>query len=516
MRRIAVIGGLTVLTAAGVFTYLALLGTTYHAGAGFEAMSAINAKIKPGDLCVVHPGVQDAMPNPAAASSTGDKITYVGSAGLTDTLARASIVCPGGVFGKPNVTLKGLTFSSKLELTESADYDSVLYCTVKGNFSSQGADHVVFANSKWTGNSFCLNKWVLGHSDDVKILNCDFPYLGQGQTSGDHAVLYWDVDGLVEMFNRKLVTVEAGTTGDAGEGPVWYFDTRNVTSRGNTTSINLKKNCYGVWRLRGDSGTNKGCFNWHMDGDRIICYGQGGRLLASSSASCGSGNYLAQCVGSWDVFMDSCVVDASACVTSQFEFQGGMHSWHITNSVIAMNGPALYAFDIHGSTTQAPTGTGPCNVTNCTLVGVNVVRFTDEYSRPTWEPGAMTFKNNIVYAWSGAVASFASSLAAAPAGFVSSTILAYPTLPAQFGSGSIAADPLFVNPTKGSLDAHVKAGSPALAMNAGAYGAPGPSPTPSPTPTPSPSSTPSPSPSVPPGDTTRITVTGPAVITVTQ
>jgi hypothetical protein len=193
-----------------------------------------------------------------------------------------------------------------------------------------------------------------------------------------------------------------------------------------------------------------------MDRDTIICLGQGGNWMPSSSASCSTdpARYLPQCVGSWNVFMDSCLVDASTCVASEGSWQGGMHGWQISDSKIRMKGPAIHAFDIHGSM-----------VVRSTLEGVNgtAVRWTDEYGRPLWQAGDMNFCQNTVLG----------------------TIYTAPTLAAVPG---------------------------AVVSNC----QPAPSPTPAPTPTPSPSPTAVPSPSTAPGDTVRINVTGPAVITVTK
>jgi hypothetical protein len=60
-----------------------------------------------------------------------------------------------------------------------------------------------------------------------------------------------------------------------------------------------------------------------------------------------------------------------------------MHAWHLTYTSIAMNGPALHAFDVHGSSVQ-----------NCVLTGG--VTWTDEYSRPVWMAGEMVFDHNTI------------------------------------------------------------------------------------------------------------------------
>ena len=111
--------------------------------------------------------------------------------------------------------------------------------------------------------------------------------------------------------------------------------------------------------------------------------------MPSSSANCGAGAYQAQCVGAWDSSIDSCVIDGSGTSgPTEFYYQGGMHGWRITNTVLAMNGTALRAFDIVES-----------SVAQSTLVGNNAVRWTDEYTRDLWSAGDMSFTGNVVAAW---------------------------------------------------------------------------------------------------------------------
>jgi hypothetical protein len=157
--------------------------------------------------------------------------------------------------------------------------------------------------------------------------------------------------------------------------------------------------------------------------------------------------------------MDSCFIDASgtsgAC---EFYFQGGMYGWHITNTVIAMNGPALHAFDMHDGVV----------VRNCTLSGVNTVRWTDEFSRGVWVPGAVSFTNNIVSSWGGTLMTFDPTLAVAGA-FTADYNLYWQgsggSIPKLLSSDAHAryGDPLFVVASKGpTFDPHLRTGSAAI------------------------------------------------------
>jgi hypothetical protein len=445
----------------------------------FQTISRANVAMQPGDVCYLWPGIHSGIPNPTATATNGGRFTFIG-AGLNggnpvaDTLSRATILVPGGRITQPYVTLKGVTVAGDLELSESADRDSILSITCTGSWSNQGGDYNVYANSVYQGPFWNLNKATLSSSVGVKLFHNDFPYLGQGVTGAqDHIALTWNADSTVEMFDRKLITVEAGL--DNALGAEWHFDDRHHQSRGNTTHIHLNRSCYAVWRWRSDGEVDIGSFDNRFDGDVIVCDGETSdgptSFMPSSSANCGASLSDAQCVGGWGSVMDSCVIDASGTTgMSQFYFQGGMHDWQITRSVIAMNGSALNAFDVRGTNV----------VEQCTLSGIDTVEWTDEYSKGPWSAGAVTFHNNIVNAWSGNTMTFARVLSV-PNAFASDYNVFWQgsggAIPRLLSSDphSVYGDALFVSPGLGAgFDCHLRAGSPALGLvptgiDAGAY-----------------------------------------------
>lgn len=399
-----VAGGFLLGALAGLLRVDDAESAVYHAGPGQpETVSSANAKMQPGDVCVLHAGTHNALPNPAAAATGGKRFTFQGDCPAGDTVARAGIILPGGTISKPYVTLARVSINGGLTLSETADRDSIIDVTATGSSDNAGADYTVWVRSKFKGPTRTLNKGVLGASDGVEMWYCDWPYLGVGKTGGDHIDLTWDADSTVEVGCRKLITVEAGLP--TSLGAEWHFGDRNRTSRDNETRIHLKRDCYAIWRWRSnkDWQDDRGCFNNTFTNDRIIVTGVGGVIMPTSSASCGSGGYLAQCVGAWNWTVTNTVIDASACTgPSTIYWQGGLHGMRFSNCTLAANGPAIEAFDIHDQSAFI----------DCTIRGA--VKFTTEYTRPLWQAGDMTFCRN---ALTGSL-SIAPALAAVPGAFV--------------------------------------------------------------------------------------------------
>jgi hypothetical protein len=169
------------------------------------------------------------------------------------------------------VTIKGVRVAGNLGCTESGDRDSILDVTADGDFDHQGGDYDIYARDVFKGTKFNLNKNTLGSSDGVQIYGCDFRYVGQNENAGDHNWLVWNADSTVEMFNRRLITVEAGLPIEFGGE--WHFDDRNRVSRGNHTVIKLNRGTPNMWRWRSDQSVDIGCFGNRMDCDMILVTG---------------------------------------------------------------------------------------------------------------------------------------------------------------------------------------------------------------------------------------------------
>ncbi len=433
----------------------------------YKTIAKANAVMVPGDIARILPGTYTSLPNPTAAATGGLRFTFLGTSAngdpLVDSLSRATIILPGGYVSKPYVTLRGVRVSGNFGCSESGDRDSITDVIVDGNFDHQGGDYSIYSRCKFKGGKFNLNKGTLGSSDGVQIYRCDFPYVGQGVTSGDHNWLVWGADSTVEMFNRRLITIEAGLPNEFGGE--WHFDDRNRVSRGNYTKINLNRTCYAVWRWRSDTSTDIGSFGNKFMSDTILVTGTSpspSTMLPTSSANCGAGTYLPQCVGAWNATMDSCFINATGVNgVVDIVWEGGMTGWTIKNTVIATNGGAVRAFDVHGS-----------SVKNCTIAGMPAAVWTDSYSRALWQAGDMKFDHNIVVAWSGSPIQFDATMLIAGAYVVGNNLYwgggIVPTWPVD--TSSRYGDPLFVNGNKGvAFDPHVRTGSLALTLGAGAY-----------------------------------------------
>jgi len=434
-----------------------------------RTIAKANALVVPGDVVRILPGTYADFPSPSAAPTGGLRVTYIGTTTsadpMRDTLSRASIVLPSGSLTKSYVTIKGVRFAGNLGCSEAGDRDSLIDVTVDGDFDHQGGDYDIYSRDVFKGSKFNLNKGTLGSSDGVEIYNCDFRYVGQNETEGDHNWLVWNADSTVEMFNRRLITVEAGLPMEFGGE--WHFDDRNRISRGNKTIIHLNRGAPNMWRWRSDASVDIGCFGNRFDCDTILVTGSSSgnesNLLFSSSADCGNETYLPQCVGAWNCTMDSCLINASAATANDvhLNWQGGMRGWSITNCVFATNGFAILALDIHQS-----------RVSNCTIVGAPAAGWKDSYGRTIWKAGDMTFTNNIAYSWGNGCVIFDPTMIVSGAYTVSKNLYwgcgSVPSWPSD--ASSIYADPKFVNGSPGlAFDPHLLTGSPALPLGAGAY-----------------------------------------------
>jgi hypothetical protein len=470
LRTIIAAALLFALPAQAKTIWVSPSGNDSNAGGQTSPLRTIakaNALVLPGDLVRIMPGSYSEFPNPAAAATGGMRFTYMGTTTgadpMKDTLSRATIVLPSGSLSKSYVTIKGVRVAGNLGCTESGDRDSILDVTADGDFDHQGGDYDIYARDVFKGTKFNLNKNTLGSSDGVQIYGCDFRYVGQNENAGDHNWLVWNADSTVEMFNRRLITVEAGLPIEFGGE--WHFDDRNRVSRGNHTVIKLNRGTPNMWRWRSDQSVDIGCFGNRMDCDTILVTGSSpaeSNFLFSSSANCGQQTYLPQCVGAWNCTMDSCLINASAVSgIVHMNWQGGMTGWTITNCVLATTGEAVLAFDVHQS-----------RITNCTLAGAPVVSWKDSYGRPIWGSGDMTFANNIVCSWGNGCITLDPAMLVSGALGVNKNLYwgcgSVPPWPVD--ASSIYGDPKFVNASKGmSFDPHLLTGSPALPLGAGAY-----------------------------------------------
>jgi hypothetical protein len=276
--------------------------------------------------------------------------------------------------------LNGQTIAGDLTI-ENTDSVHVSDCTVSGSLSIQNCHDIYLDGCTINGPFLNVGKWSLTQGLRVHINKCRFPNLGKGVTGvTGHIVEWWNTNWCTVANSTFNITIEAGL--DTSAGGWWNFDNRNYRSLGNTIRFDLKRQCYAVYRWRSDHSLNVGCSGNLLTLEQVSVGGvgaPGSRILFSSSADCGYGDFLAQCVGHWNTQMRSCVIDAAGC---SIEFQGGLRKWRMLDCRF-VGTPALTAFDIHGS-----------DIERCTFSGA--VHWTDQYSRPLPSPGDLIWGGNII------------------------------------------------------------------------------------------------------------------------
>jgi hypothetical protein len=421
-------------------------------------LSAINAR--PGDVVQLQPGVYKSFPQPKGATPTG-RITIIGSPGT---------VLPGGALHVPNVTLRGVMVAGDFGCDPGADNDSLQSVAATGSFSHQGGNHCVYDGIMCAGAYWDVGYWRLSTGAPLigpTILHGRFDHIGEGlATPGAHPFIVWNTDSMEVGWCHFGGTVEATNT----QGMEVHYGDYNGYSHDNRRDYVLKRDVHDSWRYRGDTKLKNGSDHNRFVRDTLYLTGPGSTIIyPSSSADCGNpnavGGYLSECVGAWGSSMGSCVFDASGLAGgSSFSFQGGMTGWSLTNTVIAMNGPALDAFDIHGSI-----------VRNCTLVGSKgpAVKWGDSYGRPIDSLYAAVFANNVVASFDGSapLVSYAPKLVAAAAFSAFYNVYQNGPLPAMYEYQTRVADPLFVSLKPGAFDPRLRVGSPALTGPWGRVGA---------------------------------------------
>lgn len=263
--------------------------------------------------------------------------------------------------------LEGKTLAGDLTIRDTHDV-LVRNCRFSGSLMIPSGTNITVEDSTF-GGPFLL---VGSHGSSSIITmrptlrGCHFPGIGKGVLSGGHPMNFWNVRELVTERCRFDVTVEPNVTGDAAEGPIWYFDVSGARSTDDEIRIHAKRSCYALWRWRSDTKLNKGCIGNRFTRLQLIVDGVGGQILPSSSANCGAQDYMPQCVGQWHTQYDECLFDASACTGPvEMVWQGGTHRQRILNCTFKV---PVRMFDLHEITLYRSK--------------FGVLKFTDEYQRP--------------------------------------------------------------------------------------------------------------------------------------
>lgn len=245
-------------------------------------------------------------------------------------------------------------------------------------------------NVKGKAARLVVNKWNLplgAGTQDVGVYNCDL-WLGQGVTTGEHIMLWWNVDRPVIKNSKIKITREAALgTGQSGAGGWWNFACRNGTYDRDTIRIIETSYDYASMRWRGDKSLVDGCHDNVFNRTAIIVEGPG-RILWSSSADPGTTPGMGNLVGHWNVTIDSCLI---SCGDEQY-WQGGMGGKdgfvQITNSRL-VGKTAIHAIDIHRVRLQG-------NDIQSNVQGGVAEFWDDDYGRPLPAAGDLVDCNNRV------------------------------------------------------------------------------------------------------------------------
>jgi hypothetical protein len=412
-------------------------------------LSAINAR--PGDVVQLAAGTYRSFPKPVAG------VAIVGQG--------PSTVLPGGSL-RARATLRNVRVAGDLSLEYGADGAELWNIVVDGSFATERVSHFTVVGITAHGPYLNVNKWALSTTPTMggSITHSTFDGIGKGVLTGSHPIEFWNCDSLEFAYNHVVAVSEATST----VGIEVHYADFNGSSHDNRFDYTLNGPVHDSRRWRGNTDPKLRLANGSDHNtfvrDSTYMSGPGSTIMYLSSSSTCDGS-LEGCNGAWRSTMKDCVIDLSGLQGgSEIAWQGGMVGWTVTGSVLAANGCALHAFDVHGSTVRGNT-----------LVGARgpTVRWTDEYGRPVDSLFAAVVANNVIASFDGSapLVTYAPRLVQAGAFSAFYNLYQRGPLPAVYEYQTRVADPLFVSGKPGAFDPHLRVGSPALTGPWGRVGA---------------------------------------------
>lgn len=367
MKKVLLLA-LATLAASPCFaaTYYVRGGAANGAGAGKDTWDGLsyetawatvakaNTAARPGDVIYVYirPGGNSYVtPNPDSAGSnpTGNgKITFIGASTggdpITTPAQRPALSIT--TITKPYTVIKGFLAYGGLTLEETADRDSIAYCTFSGELSIKGADYTVVSHCTF-GNGARLSIGygsVTGdHCVRDTVDHCAFTGLGAGVGGGlVPSIVQFGrsvevkVDSLLYRGNRHTIVL-AANTGDTH--PRIMFNTRYSNFYRNYWRVTVNNPNIYQYSLRMRDSTYRNVIRR----DTVLADGPGKTTFQLCSS--GSSAYAGQKT-TFENTIDSCFWNAAAAAESYANLSDGMFNYTISYTTMVMRSSANAALRI--------------------------------------------------------------------------------------------------------------------------------------------------------------------------
>lgn len=362
-------------------------GTSY--AAAWATIAKANTTIAAGDVVYVYPGSYADFPNPTAAGADeSNRFTFIGAHPTldptADSLARRSVLLPGGTLSKPFVTLNGFRIAGPLSLGAAARKDTLSYLQVTGSLDLGDADYCILDRCTFDGATFYVGATSGQHAIGDELHGCNFWRLGSGYGGSANVVqlgstasaaVTSSADSLVLRFNRFDITLTAN--GDPASHAIVAYAMRDCAWRGNLIGVH-NRHASGRWgALILSDSTSRNAF----DRDSLNADGDGTSQAQLSSIT----ELTAKTVGRNT--LDSCWFKVTDCPA---RFAAGINHDILTYSTFVGGGAGL----------TATRSLGRNFIDHCTFaagaVGAGVVSLAS--GSPGWAD-VTVFTNNILYAF---------------------------------------------------------------------------------------------------------------------
>ena len=212
-------------------------GTT--STSAWRTIGKANNTLRAGDMVVVLPGTYSESIDPANSGSPGFLITYVGSLADPASIQVNNIQLSGNDF----ISVKGVTAAGRLDInasgSNSADYDSVSYCVVRGAMASSGAWNCVVSKNSIGTPGTTSSTWALATSGGSITAYSTFEdnVIHTGVVTGGRALFFFQAQNNVIRRNNITMTTAAGATDS--HGLMIYHCRNNSFSDNKWTMLNL-------------------------------------------------------------------------------------------------------------------------------------------------------------------------------------------------------------------------------------------------------------------------------------
>jgi len=350
------------------------------------ALSTANSAVQPGDVVRLAPGTYAGSIAPARDGAAVARITYLGS------LANpALVVVPGFTLTRRYVSVKGLRVAGSFAMdrtssTQYAQFDSIAWCRVDGNFGmNQAKDCMAYRVDVTGGNGFLsiavpsvpVAAYTIPERDTIR--RCTMS-LGRAQTTGNHVVMIKGAQRCVIDSNQVSITMSPNIVAETD--PFIAFYMKWCQFRDNRWTVLSLHDANHLFRWRDSTMFNR------VYRDTILLSGYNVRFAPSSAGSwpgTTTENYFE------GLFLEKRCIGADVALF----YQNGSRRDTLRDCVVVdSSGKALQMLSIEDGVTL---------IDHCTFAGRSwwgVVDFpcgTGTFG-DAWPPGgSLRFTNNLIY-----------------------------------------------------------------------------------------------------------------------